>query len=135
MRAATYTVPKAAGDTENGECAVFYFGQGQGGDAQANIRRWIGQFQAPNGGPADSLAKTTTGKIGALAVTRIDLSGTYKPSGGPMMQSTGAPKPNYRLLGAIVEGPQGSVFFKFTGPAKTVAANQAAFEGMLKGLK
>ena len=39
--------------------------------------------------------------------------------------------PGYRMLGAIVEGPQGSIFFKFTGPAKTVAANQAAFDKML----
>jgi hypothetical protein len=38
------------------------------------------------------------------------------------------------LLGAIVEGPQGSLFFKFTGPAKTVGQNQAAFEKVLASL-
>lgn len=43
-------------------------------------------------------------------------------------------KPGYRMLGAIVEGPQGSVFFKFTGPAKTVAANQKAFDGMIESV-
>jgi len=37
-------------------------------------------------------------------------------------------------LGAIVEGSQGSVFFKFTGPAKTVAQNQSAFEKMLASM-
>jgi hypothetical protein len=31
---------------------------------------------------------------------------------------------------AIVEGPRGSVFFKFAGPAKTIADNQAAFNKM-----
>jgi len=35
---------------------------------------------------------------------------------------------------AIIEGPQGSVFFKFTGPAKTVAQNQAAFDKLLASL-
>lgn len=133
MRAATYTVPRTAGDTEDGECAVFYFGPGQGGAADANIKRWIGQFEAPGGGPADKLAKTTKGTLNGLPVTRIDLSGTYKPSGGPMMQATGS-KPGYRLLGAIVEGPQGPVFFKFTAPAKTAAAGQAAFESMLRSV-
>ena len=39
--------------------------------------------------------------------------------------------PGYPMLGAIVEGPQGSIFFKFTGPAKTVTANQAAFDKMI----
>ena len=133
MRAATYTVAKAAGDQEDGECAVFYFGPGQGGDVSANLKRWIGQFEAPGGGPADKLAKSSKGMVSGLPVTRIDLTGTYKPSGGPMMQATGA-KPGYRLLGAIVEGPQGAIFFKFTGPVKTVSAQQSAFEMLLKSV-
>jgi hypothetical protein len=133
MRAATYTVPRSAGDPEDGEVAVFYFGPGQGGSVDANIKRWIGQFGAPGGGPADKLAKVAKGTVNGLPVTRIDLTGTYKAAGGPMMQA-GAPKPGYRLLGAIVEGPQGAVFFKFTGPAKTVAANQPAFESTIRSV-
>jgi hypothetical protein len=43
----------------------------------------------------------------------------------------GPVKPFYRLLGAIVEGPGGNVFLKFTGPMKTIAANQAKFEQLL----
>jgi hypothetical protein len=53
--------------------------------------------------------------------------------GGPRAPA-GPPKQSYRLLGAIVEGAQGSIFFKFTGPAKTVAQNQAAFEKILSTL-
>ena len=133
MRAATYTVPKAAGNAEDGECAIFYFGPGQGGGADANLKRWIGQFEAPGGGPADKLAKISKGQLNGLPLARIDLSGTYKPSSGPMMQASGA-KPGYRLLGAIVEGPQGAVFFKLTAPAKTAAAQQPAFEALLKSV-
>src|SRR5437660_1658653 len=51
MRLATYKVPAAAGDKEAGECGIFYFGPGQGGDVQANIDRWTGQFQTPGGQP------------------------------------------------------------------------------------
>lgn len=133
MRAATYTVPKAGGDAEDGECAVFYFGQGQGGGVEANIKRWIGQFQAPDGGPADSLAKTAKATVSGMPVTRIDLTGTYRPAGGPMMRAT-ASKPGFRLLGAIVEGPEGAVFFKFTAPVKTAAAQKAAFDSMVKSV-
>jgi hypothetical protein len=129
MRAATYTVPAAAGDKEDGECAVFYFGPGQGGGVEDNIKRWEGQFPSIEKGP--TRRKQT---IAGFNVTLLDLSGTYAMSSGPMMAAK-ANKPGYRLLGAIVEAPQGNVFFKFTAPAKTVAAHEAAFQGLLKSIR
>ncbi len=65
-----------------------------------------------------------------MAVSTIDVAGTYNGMAGPM-SGGGAPKAGYRMLGAIVEGPGGNVFFKFTGPAKTVTANQAKFDQMI----
>ena len=129
MRAATYAVPKAAGDSEDGECAVFYFGPGQGGGVEANIQRWYGQFESASQPPAPRKAMA-----GKYKVTYVEHGGTYK-SGGPMMGTAAAQKPGFQLLGAIVEGPEGSVFFKLTGPAKTVAASKAAFEKMIQGIK
>jgi hypothetical protein len=120
MRAATYMVPAASGDPEGGECAVFFFGPGQGGSVQANIDRWIGQFEQPDGKPSAERAKQNKEVINGLPVTMVDLTGTFA-GGGPMMGTSGK-KAGYRLLGAIVEGPQGVVFFKLTGPAATVAA-------------
>jgi len=115
MRAATYTVTDA-------ECAVYFFGQGQGGSVQANIDRWKSQFK-----PSD--AKVTKVIIHGLPVTKIDISGEYSGMGGPMAQAPS--KSGYRLLGAIVEGPAGNIFIKFTGPLKTIAANQQKFEVLL----
>ena len=128
MRVATYTVPASGGDLETGECVVSYFGQGQGGSVQANLDRWIGQFQQP------TTKQTGKKTIHGLNVTTVDVTGTYMGMGGPMA-TTHTAKKGYRLLGAIVEGPQGAVFFKFTGPAKTVAAGQATFDKMLETLK
>ena len=51
MRAATYAVAPAAGDTAPAECALYFFGAGLGGGVQANIDRWKGQFAAPGGAP------------------------------------------------------------------------------------
>jgi len=133
MRAATYRVPATAGDREDGECAVFFFGPGQGGGIEANIDRWIGQFEQPDGKPSGERAKRQKETINGLAVTTIDLTGTYA-GGGPMMGGAGQKKTGYRLLAAIVDGPQGAVFFKFTGPAATVAAARGEFEGLLKSL-
>ncbi len=126
MRAATYVIPAAAGDSEGAECAVF---KNIGGGVQANIDRWVGQFEK-TGGPS----KQDKATINGFQVTTVDLSGTFK-GGGPMMGQSSGPKPGYRLLGAIVEAPSGEIFFKLTGPAKTVAAAQSDFQAMLKSLK
>lgn len=132
MRVVTYTIPAAKGDTESAELAVFYFGKGQGGAVDANIKRWVAQFQRPDGSPAEKDAKTKQEKIAGLPVTTLDVKGTYQ--GGPMM-GPATPKPGFRLLGAIVEGPEGAVFFKLTGPEKTVAAAEKPFRKLLEGMK
>jgi hypothetical protein len=128
MRAATYTVPPAAGDTAGAECVVYFFGPGQGGSVEANLDRWKGQVLGPDGKPAD--AKVAKRTVHGLAVTTIDTAGDYSGMGGPMTASKSV-QSNHRLLGAIIEGPSGNVFIKFTGPAKTIAASQAAFEQLL----
>ena len=133
MRLATYTVPHSPGDSDNAECGVFYFGAGQGGSVQANMDRWIGQFLQADGKPSTSAAKVEHRTVHGMKVTTVDVSGAYTGMAGPQA-TAGAPKHGYRLLGAVVEGPQGSVFFKFTGPAKTVAQNQAAFDKLLASL-
>ena len=51
MRKASYEVPRAKGDSDDGELAVFYFGPGQGGGIEANVDRWVKQFS--NVSPAD----------------------------------------------------------------------------------
>lgn len=128
MRAATYPVAAAAGDTEGAECVVFFFGKGQGGTVEANMERWKNQFAGPDGKPP--AAKVSKRTVNGLPVTLIDATGAYSGMGGPMVKQ-GAVKQGYRLLGAVVEGPGGNIFLKFTGPGKTVAANQGKFDQML----
>ena len=134
MRAATYTIAAAPGDAEGGECVVNYFGAGQGGGVDANVKRWIGQFQAPGGGPADSLAKVSKKTVNGVPVTLIDITGTYLFKPFPMAPQA-TPKPGYRMLAAMAEGPQGTVFFKFTAPKKTTDAAESQFNGMIDSLK
>lgn len=127
MRVATYAVPAAKG-AEAGECAVFFFGPGQGGGVSDNVARWAKQFE---GAPP---AATQATVVAGLKVTRAEVEGTYLAPGGPMMQSTGK-RPGYRLLGAIVEAPEGNVFFKLTGPAATVAAAEAPFDALVSSVR
>jgi len=128
MRAATYVIPPASGDHDSGECVVYFFGAGQGGSVQANLDRWKGQFTRPDGGPAEPKVEKRT--IHGLPVTRIDTSGAYSGMGGPMAKAQ-TTRQGYRMLGAIVEGPGGNIFLKFTGPEKTIAAHQRQFDDLL----
>jgi hypothetical protein len=132
MRAATYVIRPANGDAAGTECAIYYFGPGQGGSVEANLQRWKGQMSGADGKPANAkIAKQT---IHDLPVTTIDTSGDYAGMGGPLAGSKSVAK-NYRLLGAIIEGPEGNVFIKLTGPAATVAANQHQFEQLLNSFE
>jgi hypothetical protein len=128
MRAATYTVAAATGDRDPAECGIYFFGPGQGGSVEANLERWRSQFTDPNG--RTTPAKIDKGQVRGLHVTRIDTSGSYSGLGGPMATKTQS-VPGYRLLGAIVEAPGGNIFVKFTGPMKTIAANQPKFEQLI----
>ena len=44
-------------------------------------------------------------------------------------------KPGYRLLAAVVETPLGPYFFKLTGPARTIARWDAAFDSSLRTVR
>jgi hypothetical protein len=126
MRAATYDVPAARG-SEPAECAFYFFGQAQGGTVDMNIARWKGQIMLDGKQAPAKVAKRT---IHGLAVTIVDATGDYTGMGGPMAPAS-VVKHHYRLIGAIVEGPGGNLFIKFTGPVKTVDANLPKFDRML----
>jgi hypothetical protein len=130
MRAATYTVE--SGDAL-AECAVFFFGTGQGGDVEANIARWISQVKQPDGSDSESKAARAEIKSACCPITTVEVAGTYLASSGPMMQTT-AEKPEFVLLGGIVPGPQGNVFFKLTGPKATVDKVKEDFLAMLRSV-
>lgn len=133
MRVATYLIPKDDEDDEPGECAVFYFGRGQGGSVDLNLQRWRDQFETDTGGQPSLAERKST--INGLAVTTVSLAGTYLASMGPMFQSGAVKKPGYRMLGAIVEAPEGNVFVKLTGPEKTVLGADGEFQAFLNSLR
>jgi hypothetical protein len=68
-----------------------------------------------------------------MNVTRVEIAGTFLDPGADMQSQArlGA----WKLLGAIVEGPQGSVFFKFTGPAGVIDGAAHDFDALLASLE
>jgi len=117
MRAAQF----AAGDAE---IVFFYFGPSGGGGVKANVDRWMGQFQAAKN------QKVESKEVGGVKVTYARATGTFM-TGRPFGPKT--PKEGYALLGAIVEGKQGAIFVKMTGPEAAVQANAEKMKGMVEG--
>jgi hypothetical protein len=129
MRKANYVVPRAPGDSEDGELVVFYFGPSEGGDLEANVERWTKQFSGIE--PGD--VKRADRKVHGLRQHTVEIErGTYS-SGMPGGSQT--PKSDFALLGAIVEAPSGSYYFKLTAPEKTVKAAREAFFKLLDSVK
>jgi hypothetical protein len=130
MRIATYRIHAIAGDPEDAECAVYFFGSGQGGTVEANLDRWAHQFTSPDGQSLAPPAKMEKRVIAGLNVSTLTVSGTYLGAGGMMGQEQ-AKKPNFRMRAAIIEAPEGLVFFKLSGPLNTVAAAENDFNSLL----
>lgn len=137
MRIASYSVPGKSGAAA-GECAVYYFGPGQGGTPDANIERWVGEFENPQS------PQRTTATVHGLRVTRARVRGAYRSHGGGMGADMGGGSPHgggeaaqadQELMGAIVEGPQGLVFFKLTGPRATIDGAAGDFDKMIASLR
>ena len=131
MRKASFEVPRAKGDTEDGELAVFYFGPGQGGSIDANVDRWVKQFA----GVAAGDVKRADREANGLRQHTVDIEKGTFDAGQMAMGGSSGPKKDYALAGAIVEAPSGAYFFKMTGPAKTVAAARPAFLQLLDSVK
>jgi hypothetical protein len=131
MRVATYRTPAAPGDPEGGEVAIFYFGPGQGGGVDANVERWISQLTPEPGSKKPSRSKS---QVGDIPVTFCMTEGTYS-TGMAAPGASAAPKKGFALEGAIAEGKQGAVFFKLTGPKKSVAKAKADFDALVRSLR
>jgi hypothetical protein len=130
MRVAQYRLPKAATDSEDASLVLYYFGQGQGGSATANIERWISQMKQAEG----SSPKQESLEVNGLKVTTVDVAGTYVAETAPG-SGTFNNKPSYRLRAAVVETPNGNYYVKLVGPEKTVTQWNDSFLSYIKSFE
>jgi hypothetical protein len=121
MRAGQFTYDHEDENLADVELVIFFFGAGQGGGTQANIDRWVGQFE----GTPES--KTEEKEMGGKKVILLTAKGTYLESMGGPFSGNKTPKADYTMLAAILPSDQGDVFLKLTGPTKSVEAMGDAF--------
>ena len=135
MRQAQFRLAPVEGDAADGEVNVFYFGAQSGGGVEANLQRWIGQITLPDGGDPAAQAERSSFTADGMPGHIVSLDGSYKSGGGRPMGGTGETLPGYRLVGVVIEGPQGSVFFKLIGPAATARAMEGDLLTMVKSAR
>ncbi len=130
MRRAQYRVPGSAGD---GECAVFYFGPGQGGDPEANVLRWADQFGQADGSSSRDVLVRQELVVEGIPVLIAEIRGIY--SGGMTGTGPQTPRPGSMLLGAVAMGPDANWFFKLTGPEETIEGQRDQFMSLVQSLR
>lgn len=117
MRLATYRTPDRV------EVSV----SRAGGATDANIQRWVGQFD--DVGREVHAEKTVRG----LHVVTVDVAGTFV-GGGMNPGASSEAHPAWAMVGAVVESRSPPYFFKMTGPAAAVHAARAAFDQLIDGI-
>ncbi len=143
MRAAQYALPAAEGEAAP-SLVISYFGEGKGGDAADNIERWIGMIRGPDGKPAKAGVRRETRKVRDFTVTMVTADGSYDAFAGMgMAGGMGAHggahsevlEHDYRLWGAVVEGPGGPWFIKATGPRSALQRAESSLKVLVASLR
>lgn len=113
LRLTQFALPKAEGDSEPAELAVFVFPGG--GTIEQNLPRWVREFD-----PQGLKVKTTKGTSSQGPYVVGDLTGTHR---GSSFNRRPRPLENGRVL-AIILMPEGKPYYylKVTGPNKSVEA-------------
>ncbi len=128
LRLAQFSIPPVEDDKDAAELVI---SPPIGGTREANITRWVDQFEA-----AGRELVMTKGKCPQGEYVLVQLSGTYKRSIGPPIRGKTEPAPGYKMHGVMLtvtkDGKNvGNYFLKLTGPAKTVAANDEALRASI----
>ena len=120
------------GPNREGEVYLTLLPISGGGGVLENLNRWRKQMDQPPLAESD-LTTLPTKTIFGRPIPSLDLAGTFTGGSGPMMAPS-APKPGYRMLGAIFEAPGFLFTLKMTGPETLVAAHAAKFDAFCASL-
>ncbi len=131
MQLKNFTVPKAEGDEESPTLIIYQFPGGVGG-LDANLKRWKGMIEPPEGKTADDINKVTNFEVSKIKVTMIDATGTYLHKPNMSDPSNVVKKKNFRLINVYFPTDDKVYTIRLVGPAKSVAA---AEKGMVEWLK
>jgi hypothetical protein len=124
------------GRREDAELTLFHYGRGYGGDAQSNIARWQEQFEPPLGQSIEEATEVRRYRHRGLRLIVVALRGTYLHRERPLdLASRPQRRPDYRMIGVVIESRHGPHFLHLVGPAPTVARHEQAFFRWLQSFR
>jgi hypothetical protein len=138
MRLAQFKLPKAEGDSEDAELALFR--SPGGGSIQDNLARQEKKFEIPAGKKPEDVIKTEKTKIGGNEAVYMDIQGTFLKKFPPFDPNAKITKvSDYRQLYVIFEAKEDDATVLYTmtllGPTKTIEKHKKAFDQWLKNFK
>jgi hypothetical protein len=122
MRQAEYHVKG-----EDGGEAVAAWSSGIKGTEQQNIDRWAGLM---SGEAEAALPMVKHRKVAGMNVALVEMEGTYKDP----MAGVNEPRPGQLFRGAIIDGPNGTIFIKMVGPKAVMDAAADQWTMMIDGM-
>ena len=132
LRQGQFKVPKAEGDKDDAEVAIF-FSPG-GGGIEANLKRQTAAFQ-PAEGKEKVGDKQEKIKIGGNDGVYQEVTGTFIKKPFPMAEK-GTPMAGWKQIYVIFETKDGAVASLWLrGPEKTVEKHKKAFDEWVKNFK
>jgi len=129
MSAGGFTIPGKEG-TAGVEADFYHFGgQGGGGDVEANVKRWQGQFQPGDDGTLPE-GKREELTLGGKKILFVTFKGTFLS--GSVMDAKRTPLPGYTMTGIIIPTDDGSTFIKINGPDAAMTAAGENIKALIK---
>ena len=125
-RLAQFIVP----GKDSAEIVVYFFGASMGGNVDANLARWRGQFTSGDTKPTSE--RVTRDSTGKFPLTIAEYSGSYRRGVGA--GSADSVRAGQTLIATIVETPRGAMFIQLFGPNARVAAERDTFLKFVKGI-
>jgi hypothetical protein len=120
---AAFLLPPAEGAEGDTEARLTHFPAMKNIPVEANLDRWYGQVQQPDGKPTKEVATLGSFDAGGAKITVADMSGTINGIAGQ------------RMIAAAIEHPNGPHFLRVAGPEATVAKWRDSVEEYLKSAK
>lgn len=134
FRTHEFVLPSKEKGLDDGFLFITHFGKGGGGELDANITRWFGMVEQPDGGSTEKASKKSEVKSDGAKSTWLDIPGTYLDRPAP-----GSPevtkRPKYRVFAAMIDGGKdGPYWLRAYGPDAVMVAHREGFEQFLKSI-
>lgn len=114
FRLAEFEIPAPKADQENAELVLFHF-QGAAGTTDANIKRWISQFEEKG-----TSFNVKQGKLDSGSYVWVDISGTYKKPVGPPILGRFEKMEDARVVSVILNTGDDAYYLKLSGKQEVI---------------